>query len=577
MSGKKKNKKTSGFDLSNPDSLHGLNEETFIGIICALYNQNRQLSEILQTMVREKHGPKTERFIDSGQLTLFDADADVSKNEDISAKSTEPKRDSRNERKDRNPRPNNIQRIRIRIREHCAKDLICSCCGKQKVKVNEIVVHSRHGYAPARAFIEELFEDVFACPECCSEVVLAAESVETATSVQDVSTDEADRMAELSRWFEPKSSDSLLQESPAQILDDAVATARSQMRRSVAQISRVQASPAMLSYIAISKYCDHLPLYRLEEIFARNGASIARSTMCGWLVALVSLFRPLYDLMHQKLLTCKVVWTDDTPVKVQVRKLKKNIKTGRIWVYTGDETNPFNVFHYTSGRAREGPRQFLRGFKRYLQGDCFSGNEAICAETGATLVACNAHSRRYFVKALLNYKAKSEEALRYFQRLFEIEKTVKELGLTSDDIKRMREQEAKPIWDEFKIWLDNARLIAVPKSSFGKAVGYCLNNWDALTAYMKDGDLSMDNNAAEREMKRVAIGRKAWMFFGSDHGGETAEVLLSIVSTCRRHHVEPFAYIRGVIEQLIRDPDTDLETLLPHTWNQKKSKAEIAA
>jgi transposase len=209
--------------------------------------------------------------------------------------------------------------------------------------------------------------------------------------------------------------------------------------------------------------------------------------------------------------------------------------------------------------------------QKIFQGDCFSGNLAICAENGATFVACNAHARRYFKKALLNYKSKSEEALHLFGQMFEIERTAKELQLKRDDVKLMREQESKPVLDDLKVWLDKEQLLALPKSTFGKAVNYCLNNWDGLTAYVQDGDLTIDNNSAEREMKRVATGRKAWLFFGSDNGGENAEVLLSIISTCKRHGVEPFAYLRDVIDRLVQNPDTDLETLLPHTWNQEQS------
>lgn len=570
-----KNKKPPNIDLSNPDLVRSLDQDTLVGIVSSLFNQNRQLSELLQQFLREKYGRKTERFVDSGQLTLFDTDpkAENDKSGDVSEK--EPKKS--NPRRDRNPRPSNVTRIRTKVREWKPEDLVCECCGNQLVKVNEIVLHSRYDYIPSSTRVEEMIEDVYACPGCASAVVSAADLTEPLPQSQEGISDHANRTilaAELARWLKTTT---LSDDTPSQIIDDAVAIGRSGMFRAVGQIARCQASPSMLCYIAVSKYCDHLPLYRLEEIFARQGASISRSTMCGWLVALVAILRPLYDLMHSKLLQCKIIWTDDTPVKVLVRKLQKNVKTGRIWVYIGDESQPFNLFHYTPGRAREGPKKFLKGFKRYIQGDCFSGNEAICAENGATLVACNAHGRRYFVKAIINYKSKSEEALRYFQRLFEIDKTAKELELNAADRKLMREQEAKPILDEFKIWLDEARLIALPKSSFGKAVAYCLNNWPALTAYLEDGDLSIDNNIAEQQMKRVACGRKAWLFLGSENGGATAEVLLSIISTCKRHKVEPSEYLRTVIEQLIRNPHTDLEELLPHTWNNRAATSPSVA
>jgi hypothetical protein len=322
----------------------------------------------------------------------------------------------------------------------------------------------------------------------------------------------------------------------------------------------------MLSYVVVSKFCDHLPLYRMERIFFRNGADISSSTMCGWLASVANLLRGLYEQMRTKLLEAKINKTDDTPIKVQDKKLKKKIKIGRIWVYIGDKEHPFNLFHYTKGRSREGPKKFLRGYKRYLQGDCFSGNYAICAENGAIMVACMAHARRYFKKALLNYREKSEEALVMFQQLFETERVAKELELPAEDVRRMREQESRPVLDKLKTWLDKEYLLSLPKSAFGKAVSYCLNNWEALTAYLQDGDLCIDNNEAEREMKSLATGRKSWLFFGSDNGGENAEVLLSIVSTCKRHGIEPFAYLRDVIERLTLDPNTALEPLLPNVW-----------
>ena len=317
-----------------------------------------------------------------------------------------------------------MTRIRTKVKELTQDDLLCGCCGQLKIKVNEIVLHSRYDFIPASTRIEDLIEEIYACPGCSPAVVSARNFTDQPSQAEASATSlapQTELAADQAQWLEHT-------DSPPR--NNAVEIERARMFSIVAHVARSQASPSMLSYIAVSKYCDHLPLYRLEEMFARQGVSISRSTMCGWLAALVALLRPLYDLMHSRLVQCKIIWTDDTPVKVLVRKLSKNVKTGRIWVYIGDKTQPFNLFHYTGGRAREGPKKFLRGFKRYLQGDCFSGNEAICAENGATLVACNAHARRYFVKAVLNYKSKSEEALRFFQRLFEIEKAARNLSST---------------------------------------------------------------------------------------------------------------------------------------------------
>lgn len=576
-----KKSKIAKFDPSDPELLRQLDQDTLIGMYLQIRGQYSQLAEQVRQYMREKYGPKNDKFIDSNQLTLFDRLQQSDQGESVSGETTgqdpKPPRDGT----PRIPKPNNLPHTTITINQRSPGDLICICCGKPLCVVGQIIHHSRFSYKPASVSMQDFVEDIYACEDCNPNVVSAANLTESLTQQEPgESTDavEAALATELMKWIKTGTTVSAEpQDTNEQVIDDAVAIGRAAMLRSVGQIARCKASSGMLSYVAVSKYCDHLPLYRLEQIFARQGAPISRSTMYGWLAILAALLRPIYELMQLKILESNVIWTDDTPVKVLVRKLKKNIKTGRIWVYIGDEHSPFNLFDYTPGRAREGPRKFLRGFKRFLQGDCFSGNEAICAETGATLVACNAHGRRYFVKATLNYKAKSEEALRFFQELFEIEKAAKELKLSHEQIKLMREQESKPIIDKFKAWLDAEHLIALPKSAFGKAVAYCLNNWDALTAYLLSGDLTIDNNCAEREMKTVAIGRKCWMFFGSDAGGETAEVLMSIISTCKRHKVEPWAYLRDVIDILVRNPDTNLEQLLPHTWNSRATKVEIAA
>ncbi len=563
--------KTPKIDPSRPETLVGLNPDVYIGIISQLYEQNCQLSELLQAYVQERYGPKTERFEDPQQLRLFDTKSDTGG--DVAPveagavqEPSKPKR--KGSSRARKPLASHLRRERIPSRYFTAEDLQCRCCGRARIKVNEIVVHRRYCYIPASISVQEVVEEILACPDCDDMLVDAnlSQTVAFAATATENSNGKIN-WAELIHTFEADSPDP--QEDP---LNWATEKTLATMRQASQKALRCAATAGMLSYIAISKYCDHLPLYRLEQILARQGADISSSTMCGWLEIASELLRGIYELMHADLLQSDVIKTDDTPVKVLDRKTKKNIKTGRIWVYIGDKRHPYIIFHFTKGRARAGPKVFLKGFNKYLQGDCFSGNEAICAENGAILVACNAHARRYFTKALLNYKAKSEEALRFFQQLFKIESDAKELGLNADDVRLMREQETKPLLDDFKKWLDAEHLAALPKSAFGKAVSYCLNNWDALTAYCLDGELCIDNNQSEQEMKRIAMGRKSWLFFGSDNGGERAEVLLSIIATCKMHGVEPWAYLTDVIETLTLDPQADLRPLLPTNWKPKSAE-----
>ena len=530
MARNKKNRRPSTFELT-PDSLLDLDKKTLVALLVKMHEQYQQLSEAMQTFMREKHGPKTERFVDSEQMRLFENNdaapvqhqaiptENAGSGESHSDESHSNSKQSTRDRRGRNPRPANLKRVQIRGKEPSFDELHCNCCSGPRRLVNEVSRASRYAYQPASVHIEEFIASIFAC-SCCGNTIVIEPDV-----------------------------------PPAAL--------------------KVGADAALVSVIAVERFDDSLPLHRQERRFARLGVPIARSTMCGWLAVTAKLLRPLYDRMKSLLLKSKVTATDDTPMKVQDRSKAKNMKIGRVWIYLGDDEHPVNLFDYTCGRGRAGPMSFLEGFKGYLLGDCFSGNQALCAETGCIHVACNAHARRYFIKAEPNNKAACAEILKMYRELFKIEREAQELNIKGEQLKLMREQEAKPLLNQMKTWLDHHALIALPKSSFGKAVHYCLNNWTELTNYLLDGDLRIDNNLAEQEMKRVAINRKNSLFFGSDKGGEDAEVFMSLISTCRRHNVEPWAYLRDVIEILTRDPDSDLDSLLPNNWKPKQVKAEI--
>jgi transposase len=419
----------------------------------------------------------------------------------------------------RNPMPAHLNREPVTGEQPTIDELMCQCCSEPRVKINEVLRNSRYEYKPASVFIQDFLDMIFACPGCGDTLVVSPDLKQT--------------------------------------------------------IENGTAGPALQGEIVTARYVDHMPLNRQEQRFARMGVPIVRSTMVGWMKAAANTVRPIYDRMHELLLLSKVIATDDTPVKVQDRKKKKNIKLGRIWTYRGDDEHPFNLFNYTEGRGRVGPMTFLSGFTRFLQGDCFSGNLALCAETGATFVACLVHARRYFIKALPNNKKACEEILQMFAEIFEIERAARDLKITSDEIKLMREQESKPILEKMKTWLDQNSITALPKSAFGKGVNYCLNNWTELTNYLLDGDIRAENNLAEQEMKRIACGRKNWYFLGSDESGKTAEVLLSLVSTCKRHNINPADYLQDVLQKLSENPNMPVDLLLPHSWNKSEAKSEI--
>jgi transposase len=334
-------------------------------------------------------------------------------------------------------------------------------------------------------------------------------------------------------------------------------------------IARGLPGPGLLAHLIVSKYTDHMPLHRLQRAYERQGYFLHRSTLCDWLGACADLLRPLYDLMVSVVLQSRVIHTDDTPVKLQ-ELVTHLLSTARLWVYLGDTPHPYNVFDFTVNRKRDGPQQFLANYQGYLQADAFSGYDRLylpdprTAQARITEVACNAHARRKFYEARGSDSLRSHHALAYYRQLYELERQTKDFS----DAQRlqMRQDLALPILGQFQKWLEAQRPEVLPKSSMGEAIGYALNNWMALMRYTEAGFLAIDNNVSEREMKRIAIGRKNWLSIGSPRGGQTAAVLFSFTSTCQRLGVEPWAYLQDVLTRLPATPAGQLAALLPDHW-----------
>jgi hypothetical protein len=346
-------------------------------------------------------------------------------------------------------------------------------------------------------------------------------------------------------------------------------------------------------------------LHRLEHILERHGIEIARSTMCDWAAQCADVLRPLYDLMVQRVLQSKVIHTDDTPVDVLDRQ-RPQTRTGRFWVYLGDPEHPFTVFTYTPSRSRDGPQAFLKNWSGYLQADAFGGYDGIYAgQAGGrvTEVACWAHARRKFYDARTSDAAISTQALAYIRLLYDVEDVAKEQFqqqsrraaepppaprsaawplLAPEDSRgqnapralaairyALRQERAVPRLQQFRAWLQAQQAQhggpVLPKSPLGEEITYAFNQWDALTIYTRNGDLAIDNNASENALRRVALGRRNWLFCGSDNGGHTAAVLFSFIATCQRHKVEPFTYLRDVLTRIAAQPRSRLAELLPAT------------
>ena len=330
-------------------------------------------------------------------------------------------------------------------------------------------------------------------------------------------------------------------------------------------IEKSTAGASLLAQVIVAKTADHLPLHRQEKIFERGGVDISRKTMGGWLAQCADLLKPLYGSMKEVLFQSKVIGTDDTSVKVLDVKLPF-ARTGRIWPYSGDAAHPVILYDYTATRERAGPEEFLKGYRGYLQADAYGGYDAFFKDPARGLieVGCWAHARRYFHKALESDQARMGPALLLIAQLYRVEKQARSLGW--GERLGLRQLQSQPILEKLRNYLLEIQVEVLPKSPEGRAVRYTLKNWTALTRYCEDGDLQIDNNATERAIRGVAVGRNNWVFFGSDEGGKTAAVLRSFVASCQRVGVDPFVWLKDILSRIADHPITRIAELLPHNW-----------
>jgi hypothetical protein len=326
------------------------------------------------------------------------------------------------------------------------------------------------------------------------------------------------------------------------------------------------AGAGLLAEVLVSKFAEHLPLYRLEDISTRYGLYLSRSTLCDWVGKVADLLKPLYELETELVRQAAVIWTDDTPVTVLGGE-KSGSHTGRFWVYIGPAAFPYDVYDFTENRKRDGPAQFLAGYAGYLHADAFAGYDGIYVGSDGRIfeVACWAHARRKFFEARSSSPAEASLILEMIRRLYEVEDRARPL----DDAARraLRQAEAVPILERLRGELDRLSSRLLPKSALAQAVGYALNQWQALCRYTEDGRLTIDNNVSERRLRDQAIGRKNWLFLGSDEAGPRAAVICTIIAGAKRHRLEPWAYLNDVILQLSVDASREsLERLLPDRW-----------
>jgi len=323
------------------------------------------------------------------------------------------------------------------------------------------------------------------------------------------------------------------------------------------------AGPGLITEVFVGKFGDHLPLHRLEDILTRYGVYLSRSTLCGWMKAVSYLFRPLYELQCQRVLQSSVMWTDDT--RVTVLGGTEGSFQGYFWTYIGDKQNPYSVYDFTTSHSRDGPASFLEGYSGYLHADAYTGYDAMFSDIGSNVleVACWAHARRRFFEAVGNSPREAHQVLEWIRQLYDIEDRAREWSVVAR--RELRDDEAIPVLDRIETYLTELAPTALPKTALGKAVTYARNQWEALRRYTEDGRLTIDNNVSERTLRHQAIGRKNWLFLGSEAAGPRAAALYTILAGAKRHRIEPWTYVRDLLLRLSAD-DQRLEEMLPDRW-----------
>lgn len=328
-------------------------------------------------------------------------------------------------------------------------------------------------------------------------------------------------------------------------------------------IDRGIAGPGLIAQIIVAKFGDHMPLYRQEDFFTRHGLHVPRSTQCDWVKAAAELLRPLYERQKELVLQSPVLWTDDTPVIVLVGG-DQGSRRGRFWTYIAEE-HPYSIYDFTESRVRDGPANFLRTFQGYLHADAYGGYDQIYLGSNEAIleVACWAHARRKFFDARHSSPRQAHQVLEWIRQLYDIEDRVRESS--TDTRREIRATAAEPVLERIEAYLAELSRRALPKSPLGKAVSYACNQWRALRRYTEDGRLSIDNNLSERTLRHQAIGRKNWLFLGSEQAGPRAAVLFTILAGAKRHRIEPWAYLRELLLRLHAD-DSRLDDMLPDRW-----------
>jgi transposase len=489
--------------------LRRVNEE-LLATVAELRGTIEKQQAHIDRLVRRTFGRRSERVAGP---TLFDALPDPEPAPPAAAdapSAPEPPTESAVPRRGhgRRPRPADLPRERVEI-DLTEAEKACPCCRRMRVRIGADV-SERIDYRPASLFVRQIIRPTYACRFC-------------------------ERAGD-----DPQVAQPPLPPEP---------------------ISRGTAAAGLLAHLIVSKFVDHLPLYRQESILARLGLEVTRSTLCDQILACAVVLEPLYRLMCDRVRASASLHADDTPVALLAPR-----RTAHAWVYVGDAANPYTVFDLSVGRSRDAPAAFLKGYKGFVHADGYAGYNPVY-EGGATHVGCWMHARRYFFDARLSDPERAHDALARIRALYAVERDAKEKGLIGAVLAAHRQEHAGPVLAAFADWLAEQTPRVLPKSAIGEAVTYAANQWPSLVEYVRDGRLTIDNGPAEQAIRPLAVGRRNWLHVGGDGGLRPTAVLLSLAASVRRHGLNPWAYLKHVLTEVpARAAGADLTDLLPDVW-----------
>ena len=486
--------------------------------------QITSLQEQINLLLHKRYGASSEKF-SPDQLPLFneaEAQAEETPADEPQALVSIPAHERK--KGGRKPLPASLPRIRI---EHDLEDAEKTCpCGCQLTRIGE-QISEQLDIIPAQIRVIQHVRPTYACKAC-------EETMKTAA----------------------------LPPQP---------------------IPKSNATPGLLAHIAVSKYQDALPLYRQEHILQRIGVNIPRATLANWMIAVGTLVQPLINLMRDELLGYDILGMDETPIQVLKETGRPAISKSYIWVQRGGPPHQTVVlFHYDPSRGQAVAKELLAGYQGVVQVDGFEAYEAVASpQSGITLAGCWAHVRRKFDEALkaqgkkTNVKTgKAMMELSYIRKLYRIEKALK--GHSPEQRYHAREQQAKPIVQQLRDWLDKSLHEVPPGTLTGKALHYLHNQWDKLVRYLADGRLRMDNNLTENAIRPFVLGRKNWLFADTPKGATASANLYSLIETAKANGLEPYYYLRYVFKELPKAQSLEqIEALLPFNVNADKIKESI--